>query len=223
MYRVGPTRERIAELVRGPRSDRRLPPSPRGAADPGLRPAHEAATAREAKVTAQGLERMRRPVAMVQETGRYPSRTAESTSERSLAVWLPRRGEDARAGQIVKEHRDGFAVLPRLGRQAPGVVAAEERLQEVLTALVEYRAAGNDWPRHKAEITAKNTSWACGWSPSGPTPAAGNSIPRNLRPWTQPSRGGGQAGRAAGGPEPAPEPAVINGIILWFRRCARRL
>lgn len=60
-------------------------------------------------------------VAMVQETRRYPSRTAESTSERSLAVWLPRRGEGARAGQIAKEYRDGFAVLPGWEGKPPGL------------------------------------------------------------------------------------------------------
>jgi hypothetical protein len=52
------------------------------AADPGLRLAHEAAAARKTMVTAPGLERMQQLVALVQETGRYPSTNAESTSER---------------------------------------------------------------------------------------------------------------------------------------------
>jgi hypothetical protein len=33
------------------------------------------------------------------------------------------------------------------------VVAADERWQELLRALVGQRAAGNDWPLHKAVIT----------------------------------------------------------------------
>lgn len=45
---------------------------------------------------------------------------------------------------MAKEYRDGFGVLPGWEGK-PRIVAAEERWQ-VLTALVEYRAAGNEWP-----------------------------------------------------------------------------
>ncbi|MFJ5696638.1 helicase associated domain-containing protein [Arthrobacter sp. NPDC093139] len=33
--------------------------------------------------------------------------------------------------------------------------ADKDRWQERLTALSEYRAAGNDWPRHKAFVTGE--------------------------------------------------------------------
>jgi len=57
------------------------------AADPTVRDAHEAAaSAKPARVTAQGLARMHQLVALLQETGRYPSRNAESTAERTLAA-----------------------------------------------------------------------------------------------------------------------------------------
>jgi hypothetical protein len=88
---------------------------------------------------------------MVQETGRYPSRNADSTSERILAVWLQRRREDARAGTLAQEYRDGLAVLDGWEGK-PRAEVDEERWQERLQALVAYRAAGNDWPRHKAVI-----------------------------------------------------------------------
>lgn len=93
-------------------------------------------------------------VAMVQETGRYPSRNAKSTSERTLAVWLQRRREDARAGRLAPAFREGLAVLPGWEGK-PRVEADEKRWHQRLAALKAYRAAGNDWPRHKAVITGE--------------------------------------------------------------------
>jgi hypothetical protein len=48
------------------------------ATDPGCRLAHEAAAGTKTMVTVKGLKRMEQLVAQVQETGRYPSRKAES-------------------------------------------------------------------------------------------------------------------------------------------------
>lgn len=79
MYRAGLTRGRIAELVRAPASTVGYHLRVAAAADPGLRQEHEAAAARKTMVTAPGLERMQQLVALVQETGRYPSTNAEST------------------------------------------------------------------------------------------------------------------------------------------------
>ena len=71
-----------------------------------------------------------------------------------MAVWLQRRREEARAGTLAQEYRDGLAVLDGWEGK-PRAEADEERWQERLAALVEYRAAGNDWPRHKAVITGE--------------------------------------------------------------------
>lgn len=154
MYRAGLTRARIAELVRAPASTVGYHLRIAAAADPGLRRTHEAAAAKKTLVTAQGLERMQQLVALVQETGRYPSTNAESTSERALATWLQRRREDARAGTLAPAFRDGLAVLAGWEGK-PRAEANEDRWQERLTALTTYRAAGNDWPRHKAFITGE--------------------------------------------------------------------
>jgi hypothetical protein len=152
MCRAGLTRARIAQLVRAPASTVGYHLRIAAAADAGLRRAHEAAAARKTMVTAQGLERMEQLVALVQETGRYPSTNAESISGRTLAAWLQRRRAEARAGTLTPAFRDGLAVLDGWeGR--PRTEADEHRWQERLKALVEYRAAGNDWPRHKAFIT----------------------------------------------------------------------
>lgn len=154
MYRAGLSRTRIAELVRAPATTVGYHLRIAVAAEPGLRRAHEAAAAKKTMVTAQGVERMQQLVTLVQETGRYPSRNAESTSERTLADWLQRRRADARAGTLAPAFRDGLAVLPGWEGK-PRVEADEHRWQERLAALSAYRAAGNDWPRHKAFVTGE--------------------------------------------------------------------
>jgi hypothetical protein len=152
MYRAGLSRARIAELVRVPAPTVGYHLRLAAAKEPGLRDAHKAAAARKTTVTTRGVERMQQLVTLVQDTGRYPSRTADSTSERTLATWLLRRREDLRDGTLAQEYRDGLAVLPGWEGK-PRVVAAEERWRELLTTLVAYRAAGNDWPRRKALVT----------------------------------------------------------------------
>ncbi len=149
MYRGGLTRSRIAALTRAPASTVGYHLAIARAADPGLQSAHENAASTRARVSVQGLARMRRVVAMVQETGRYPSRTASAAEERTLAAWLERRRHDAMAGALAPAYRDGLAVLPDWQRP-PRPVAYEARWRDRLGALVRYRAAGNDWPRHKA-------------------------------------------------------------------------
>jgi Helicase associated domain len=156
MYRGGLIRGRIAELVGAAPKTVGYHLAIARAGDPALQAAHEAAAALKTTHAAagQGLERMRQLVAMVQETGRYPSRTAENTPERTLAAWLQRRREDARAGTLAPAYRDGLAVLP--GWQTPPRAESDEaRWQDRFEALVSYRKAGNDWPRHKAVITGE--------------------------------------------------------------------
>jgi hypothetical protein len=155
MYRDGLPGRHIAELAGVPVSTVSYHLRLARAADPELRPAHEKASTSRARVTARGLERMQQLVTMVQETGRYPSRNAESTAERTLAVWLQRRREDARAGTLAPAFREGLAVLPgwETKRRAE---ADEERWHRRQAEPKAYRAAGNNnWPRHKAVITGQ--------------------------------------------------------------------
>lgn len=92
--------------------------------------------------------------ALFSQTVRYPSRNAASITERSLAAWLQRRRKDAWAGTLAPAFKEGLAVLPGWERK-PCLQADEERWHEQLAALKVYRAAGNDWPRHKAVITGE--------------------------------------------------------------------
>jgi hypothetical protein len=113
MYRGGLPGRRIAALFEVPAPTISYHLRLARAADPELRPAHEEAVkTRDPHVTARGVEQMQQLVTMVREKGRYPSRNAESTAERTLATWLQRRREDARAGTLAPAFREGLSVLP---------------------------------------------------------------------------------------------------------------
>lgn len=200
MYRGGLSRRKIAALAGVPESTVGYHLRVASAADPLLRAAHEEATgAGASRVTAQGRDRMHQLVTMVQDTGRYPSRNAESTSERTMATWLQRRREDARAGMLAPAFRDGLAVLPGW-EGTPRAEADEARWQEQLAALAAYRAAGNDWPRHKAVIAGEEHALGVWLHFQVPRPAAASSPPTRLSLWIRLFRDGVWAGNGAGGP-----------------------
>lgn len=162
MYRRGLERHQIAELVKAAPATVGYHLAVARTGDPGLQAEHEAAArTKPSQTTAQGLERMRQLVAMVQETGHYPSRSAANTSERTLAAWLRRRREDARAGTLAPAYRDGLAVLPDW-QTPPRADADEARWHDRFEALVAYLDAGNDRPRHKAVITGEEHD-LCKW------------------------------------------------------------
>jgi hypothetical protein len=151
MYRDGLTAHRIAALTGAPASTVGYHLRLARAADPQLAAAHAGARTSTSRVTSLGRNRLRQLVAMVQATGLYPSRHGATTEERTLATWLQRRREDARAGRLPAEFKEGLAILPDWERP-PRAEADEERWLARLEALTAYRAAGNDWPRHKATI-----------------------------------------------------------------------
>ncbi|MBT2549119.1 hypothetical protein [Arthrobacter sp. ISL-65] len=110
MYRGGLTRSRIAMLTCAPAQTVGYHLSVALAADPELQAAHEkAASNAPPRVSPQGQAQMRELVALVQETGRYPSRTANASDERALASWLERRRRDAAAGTLAPAIHDGLA------------------------------------------------------------------------------------------------------------------
>ena len=153
MYRKGLGRRKIAELAGAPPATVGYHLGVARTLHPGLQAEHEAAAGHKpSQPTVQGRERMQQLLAMVQETGQYPSLSASDASERTLATWLQRRRSDARNGTLAPAFRDGVAVLP--GWQgAPRALVDEARWQDRLAALAAYRVAGRDWPRHKATDT----------------------------------------------------------------------
>lgn len=153
MYRKGLTRARIAELENVPTSTVAYHLSVARAQDAGLQAAHDEATrSPAARVTARTLQRMNDLIEMVRTEGRYPSSKADAAEERSLASWLQSRRRDAADGRLAPEVRDGLACLPGWPG-IPRAAADEDRWQQRLTELTAYRAAGQDWPRHKKTVT----------------------------------------------------------------------
>jgi hypothetical protein len=155
MYRRGLTRARIAGLVKIPASTVAYHLTVARGQDPGLQAAHDAAAGEPpARVTGRTMERMNDLIAMVQAEGKYPSSRAGSAAERSLASWLQRRRQDAADGRLSPVVRDGLACLP--GWQDRVRAAADEaRWQQRLAETAGYRAAGQDWPRHKSADTGQ--------------------------------------------------------------------
>ncbi|MGK3955922.1 helicase associated domain-containing protein [Arthrobacter sp. R4] len=152
MYRRGLSRGRIAELTGAPLRTVGYHLTVARKLHPGLQTEHEGATRKKPRrETGQGMERLAQLIATVQASGRYPSTKSVNRDERTLATWLNRRRREAREGTLPSAFLEGLSVLP--GWQGlPRVIGDEARWQERLTALVEYRGSGLDWPRHKSAI-----------------------------------------------------------------------
>jgi hypothetical protein len=124
--------------------------------------------------TAPGLEHLEKLVAFVQETGRYPSRAATSDSERSLAVWLQHRREEARNGTLAPAYHDGLAALSgwqtREGRRPTRHGGKHGSLHWLSTGQPATTGHGTR-PTWKVSSTASG----CGCTTSGPSSTAVNS------------------------------------------------
>lgn len=156
MYRLGLTRSRIAVLVGAPASTVGYHLTVARGLDAGLANEHEAAKVgkKGTPVTQRGLKSMTKLIDFVKVEGRYPTYSSTSTEERTLAMWLQRRRRNAAAGTLAPAFREGLQALS--GWEANTRAWSDEsRWQERLTALIEYRAKGEDWPRHKKTATAE--------------------------------------------------------------------
>jgi hypothetical protein len=152
LYRRGMSREKIAELARVKVSLVTSHVTAAKAADPGLKTEHRAASAAATSHAAPGTKRLYQLLAMVQATGRYPSRNAEDKAERELAQWLRRRRRDADAGILNPVIGAGLSVLPDW-RRKPREAREDEKWQDHLQRLSAYLAAGNPWPRTTPAVT----------------------------------------------------------------------
>jgi hypothetical protein len=152
MYRKGLSRKKIAELARVKVSAVTSHVTAAKAADPGLKTEHRAATAAATNHVAPGIKRHYQLLAMVQATGRYPSRNAEDKAERELAQWLRRRRRDADAGVLNPVIGAGLSVLPDW-RRKPREAKEDQQWQDHLEQLAAYLAAGKPWPRTNPGVT----------------------------------------------------------------------
>ncbi|MFC9353205.1 helicase associated domain-containing protein [Arthrobacter sp. NPDC057013] len=152
LYRRGMSRKKIAELARVKVSAVTSHLEAAKAAEPGLRTDHRAAAAAATSQAAPGIKRLYQLLAMVEATGRYPSRNAEDKAERELAQWLRRRRRDADAGILNPVIEAGLSVLPDW-RRKPREAREDEKWQDHLQQLAAYLAAGNPWPRTTPGVT----------------------------------------------------------------------
>ncbi|MDR7161388.1 helicase associated domain-containing protein [Arthrobacter sp. BE255] len=152
MYRKGLTRGKIASLTGAPPATVGYHLEIARTLDRELLTEHVTANPRAAKVTPQGMTRMRQLITFVQQTGKYPSSSSDLLLERTLAVWLNRRHREAAEGRLASVIHDGLKVLPDWEGKTRKATD-ERRWQDRLRALAESRAMGQDWPRHRGLIT----------------------------------------------------------------------
>lgn len=159
MYRRGLTRSQIANLVEAPASKVGYHLTVARGLDPGLVAEHEGAARRKPapRVTSRGIQSMNELIDFVTSQGRYPSYSAASPEERTLAIWLQRRRRNAAAGTLAPAFREGLRALPGWATNTRALTD-ESRWQKRLAALIAYRAAGEDWPRHKKTDTEEEHS-----------------------------------------------------------------
>lgn len=87
-------------------------------------------------------------IAWVAAEGRFPRDRSPDKSERSMARWFSDRRREAAQGTLHAAFGEGLAQIPGWGWN-PTTAAQEARWHRRLAQLVDFRAEGNDWPRHK--------------------------------------------------------------------------
>lgn len=148
MYRHGISSERIAQLAGAVGSTVRYHLRLAVVAEPGIRTEHREALKPVRRRSKPGLANMTDVVSLFQEEGRFPSTKSKSPRERALAMWLQRRRKDMEAGQLDPVYREGLQAVPGW-EQRTRKAKDEAQWNDRLSQLVAYKAAGNDWPRHK--------------------------------------------------------------------------
>jgi hypothetical protein len=147
MYRLGLSRQHIAKLMR-------VHPALVGyhlviarRQDPGLEAAHHAATVAKTGPSPGCLARMDEVITWIRSEGRLPRDRSEDQEERSMARWLSERRREAADGSLHPAYRDGLTPVPGWAGN-PRAAADEARWHERLDQLADFRAEGNDLPRH---------------------------------------------------------------------------
>ncbi|SDL40712.1 Helicase associated domain-containing protein [Arthrobacter sp. ok362] len=148
MYRLGLSRQRIAELVRAEPATVGYHLVIARRQDPGLEPAHQAATVTQTGPSPADLARMDEVIAWIMAQGRFPRDRSGDKEERSMARWLSDRRREAAKGTLSPAYRDGLARVPEWAGN-PRAAADEARWHDRLAQLADFRAEGNDWPRHQ--------------------------------------------------------------------------
>ncbi|KUM37473.1 helicase-associated protein [Arthrobacter sp. EPSL27] len=149
MYRLGLSRKRIAELVRAEPAAVGYHLVIARCQDPGLEAEHQAAAGAVPTPypSPADLSRMEEVVAWALVEGRLPDGRSSDRDERSMARWLSDRRREAAEGTLDPAYSRGLAQVPGWAEN-PRAAADEERWNQRLAQLVDFRHEGNDWPRH---------------------------------------------------------------------------
>jgi hypothetical protein len=85
--------------------------------------------------------------------GRLPTMSGATARERALGMWLHRHRQEAVQGILFPAYSQGMSIIP--GWEQPSTRKADDdaRWHQRLAEVIENRAAGNDWPRHKKADT----------------------------------------------------------------------
>ncbi|MDF9752802.1 helicase associated domain-containing protein [Arthrobacter sp. ES3-54] len=148
MYRLGLSRKRIAELVRAEPATVGYHLVIARREDPGLEPAHlTAGAAPVPHPSPKDLARREEIIAWISAEGRFPRDRSDDKGERSMARWLSDRRREAAEGNLFPAYRDGLARIPGWDGN-PRAAADDARWHQRLAQLADFRAEGNEWPRH---------------------------------------------------------------------------
>jgi hypothetical protein len=118
-------------------------------ADPSIRDEHHATAGAPVQPSRAGLRNMEDLIALYKTEGRLPSFRGPSPRERTLAVWLQRRRQDANDGGLTPIYAERQKAIPGWDQQPSRKAKVEARWHQRLAEMIHYMAAGNDWPRHK--------------------------------------------------------------------------
>lgn len=149
MYRQGIPAKKIADLVHAPYSTVRYHLARAAELEPSLRTTHAGTVRPVPKVTAAGRRNLETLLALYAATGKLPTAGAGTLEDRALGSWLQDRRLQAAAGTLSPYYEDGLARIPDWTQHTTKKERDELRWSTLLAELIAYRAAGNDWPRHK--------------------------------------------------------------------------
>lgn len=148
MYRLGLSRKRIAALVRASPATVGYHLVIARRQDPGLEAAHLAAAGAKRSPSPRSRARMEEIIGWVTANGRLPRDHSKDKAERLMARWLSDRRREAAEGTLFPAYGDGLARIPGWGGN-PRAAADDARWHDRLVQLADFRAGGNDWPRHR--------------------------------------------------------------------------
>jgi hypothetical protein len=153
MYRQGIPSAKIAECKGMAASTVRYHLHLAVQTEPQLREQHNAARGKVIRNTSAGRRNLNDTISFYEAEGRLPTTGGKTARERALGSWLHSRRKAAAAGTLSPVYRDGLAVIPHWNTQPTRTETNAAVWERRLGDLIDFRADGHDWPRHKGSGT----------------------------------------------------------------------